>query len=577
MSLFLLGLIPFFLLMGTWLFLFNLISTLQVGNQRVKAEIVVVSPTDLADLEAPVEVTFSSENVVRALQNSGLSLNALRWDFDGDGIFETIPNDFVVSYLYNRKGNYAVSLQAQVAGEDQARVYTYPLIVKDALFLMEPASGTAPLTVEFDARHLLQDTNKIQSLDWDFDGDGTYDLRSGRDVQSQFIYRQAGTYRVHLRVVDQNNVVQNYYRELEVKLSDEPLLTADIQVTPGLQGPPPFQVRLDGSASSSLKGKITSYEWDFGDGTPSQSGRTLSHTFTAIGTYQVSLTVRDDTEAEATYSVTVDVSNAASLPQAIIETTPALNANGGLSGTLPLRVTFNATRSRDSSGDIVNYEWNIGGITHSGPTLEYTFERAGSFEVQLTVLDADGNESTASVPVTIEAPGVVAVITALPTEGTAPLNVSFDASTSSTFEGDIVSYEWDFGDGTPKSITGATITHRFAAVGTYLVTLRVTTSQNKTATATQSIYVREVPLRACIEPSRTQGPAPLTVTFDAKCSTGAIAVYDWNFGDGDVAQNRKVAHTFDRPGTYQVTLQITDDKNNINEVSEVIVVEGQLR
>jgi hypothetical protein len=51
---------------------------------------------------------------------------------------------------------------------------------------------------------------------------------------------------------------------------------------------------FSGSASFDHYGAIVSYQWDFGDGTPNESGSSVSHTFTAAGSYQVSLTVTDD-------------------------------------------------------------------------------------------------------------------------------------------------------------------------------------------------------------------------------------------------------------------------------------------
>jgi PKD repeat protein len=90
------------------------------------------------------------------------------------------------------------------------------------------------------------------------------------------------------------------------------------------------------------------------------------------------------------------------------------------------------------------------------------------------------------------------------------------------------------------------------------------------------IYVREIPLRACFEPSRRSGEAPLAVTFDSKCSTGTVSTYSWDFGDGSDSDSRKPTHTFENPGTYSVTLEVSDDKKNVASFSDVIVAEGAL-
>jgi PKD repeat protein len=121
------------------------------------------------------------------------------------------------------------------------------------------------------------------------------------------------------------------------------------------------------------------------------------------------------------------------------------------------------------------------------------------------------------------------------------------------------------------------VTHKYTGVGNYTVRLAVTTNQNETAEIEKIIYVREIPLRACFTPSRRSGPAPLAVTFDPKCSTGAVNKFKWDFGDGsDTTDSRKPAHNFEAPGTYSVTLEVSDDKNNVSTFSDVIVAEGQL-
>jgi PKD repeat protein len=93
-----------------------------------------------------------------------------------------------------------------------------------------------------------------------------------------------------------------------------------------------------------------------------------------------------------------------------------------------------------------------------------------------------------------------ASFTATPGSGTAPLDVSFNA-TASDPDGSIVSYAWSFGDGASGS--GASVTHRYAAAGNYTVTLTVTDDSGTTATATRSIAVAAAP-----PPGGGGGPPP---------------------------------------------------------------------
>ncbi|MBA3063738.1 MAG: PKD domain-containing protein, partial [Atribacteria sp.] len=74
------------------------------------------------------------------------------------------------------------------------------------------------------------------------------------------------------------------------------------------------------------------------------------------------------------------------------------------------------------------------------------------------------------IPPTNQSP--TASFTATPTSGVAPLAVSFNASSSSDSDGTIISYAWDFKDGSTGN--GQTINHTFSSIGSYSVKLTVT-------------------------------------------------------------------------------------------------------
>ncbi len=574
-----LGTISLSLILFVWALLATYIGRIEIAAERVLAEIVVVEPSDLSNLEAPVEIRFTALNAAIALEQSGLQVESMSWDLDGDGNFETpvIGANPEVTRLYTQRETVNVGLQVKVVDQEELNVFNKLISIKDATFDATPNQGIAPLEVEFDASTLIQKTD-VGSIDWDFDGDGIYELEGPDNVSPRYTFEQIGTYNVRLRVLDQNNNVENYNRDIEVTASDQPILSAKIDARPSLEGAVPMQVRFDASGSQSLKGTITRYEWDLGDGSNLQSGKSVSYVYNEPGTYTVRLMVKDSLGNEAVNTVSVQATLSASAPESIIKTTPASQENV-LTGVLPFKVAFSGTDSLDTDNDIVEYEWDFDGDGQSdatGDKAEYTFEAAGTYQVKLVVTDAQGQSGSTNLSVVVEEPGVKAVISAEPSEGTAPLTVLFDGSSSSTFNGEIVSYEWDFGDGSPKTITGAIISHKYGAVGTYEARLKVLTNNNETANITKQIFVREIPLKACFTPSRNRGSAPLTVSFDSKCSTGSVASYKYQYGDGIESTSASPTHTFDSPGTYTVTLEVTDDKNNVNTYQEVIVAEGEV-
>ncbi len=250
-----------------------------------------------------------------------------------------------------------------------------------------------------------------------------------------------------------------------------------------------------------------------------------------------------------------------------------------IQGTVPFEVAFDATGSTDPDDDIVDYKWDFNGddeFDAIGETTAWIFQEPGSYNVRLTVIDSAGFESKDVLLVKALSKGLEAQLVANPVSGVVPLTVEFDASGSSYSDGQIVSYEWDFGDGTlPRSDVGQ-VTYKYTKIGNFNATVKVRTNDGKEEQAEILVSVRQVPLKSCFEPSQTVGDAPLVVTFNPQCSTGTIAKYKWDFGDGETSSERKPTYTYANPGSYEVVLEVADAQNVVDVSSQFITVTGEL-
>ena len=173
----------------------------------------------------------------------------------------------------------------------------------------------------------------------------------------------------------------------------------------------------------------------------------------------------------------------------------------------------------------------------------------------------------------------VAVATATPQSGDAPLAVTLDGSGSFDQDGTVVAHEWDFGDGSTG--TGSVVSHTYSTVGGYTAVLTVTDSQGLTSSQSVQILATapNIPPTAVIAASATSGAAPLAVTFNGSGSTdpdGTISSYAWNFGDGTTASGSVATKTFNTAGTYTVTLTVTDNRGGRGTSSAVIQVSANL-
>ncbi len=172
----------------------------------------------------------------------------------------------------------------------------------------------------------------------------------------------------------------------------------------------------------------------------------------------------------------------------------------------------------------------------------------------------------------------VPAITVTPTPVTAFTSVTFDAS-GTTDEGVACGgrcvYTWSFGDGGTAS--GMVATHEFRAPGDYTVRLTVVDGRGTSATITQAVKVDPsvAPTADFVFSPSTPLPGQV-IFFNASASRAApgrrIVFYEWDFGSGRTDQGVTVSKGYNSPGSYIVTLKVTDDANQEGVTSKPVIV-----
>ena len=243
-------------------------------------------------------------------------------------------------------------------------------------------------------------------------------------------------------------------------------------------------VVFDASTSRSTGlSPIAEYRWDFGDGTTGR-GQTVNHAFPAAGTFSVTLTLVDTLGRTASITRPYTVEGG-TLPTARATPSPRDPAVG-------TPVVFNASASTAAAGRrIVRWDWTFGdGTTGSGQVVTHTYTQAGAFTAVLTVTDDAGRSDSEDIQITVGSNAPTATFTVSPTRPSPGQAVNFNASASTAGAGRrIVSYTWDFGDGTTGSGVTVTKSGGYATVGTYTVTLIVVDDQGNRTVRSQEITV----------------------------------------------------------------------------------------
>jgi len=160
-----------------------------------------------------------------------------------------------------------------------------------------PYMGDAGNAIQFDGSRSTDADNDPLSYSWNFGDTGT-----GTGAMPTHTYLVAGEYTVNLTVSDGKGGSDS--ATVVASISTPVSETAPVADAGGpYSGSPGEAIQFDGSGSSDANGDPLSYTWDFGDGSPTSSEASPSHTYDTVGDYIVSLVVNDgsqDSEADVT-------------------------------------------------------------------------------------------------------------------------------------------------------------------------------------------------------------------------------------------------------------------------------------
>ncbi len=563
-------LLTFFIV--SWVFAyFYLVSKRTVAAPR---DPIATTPAKTIGMTAPVTIKFDGSKAL----SGRTDVTALSYDWDfGDG---AKARGNIQTHTYSELGDYSVSLKISVKNKTTAKDDTIEFkhdvtidnVLAKIVIKADPKEGPAPLTVNFDASDTTSDNGEITEYAWDLDGNGEYN--DSTDATTSYTFDKIQKYTVGLRVTDSSGQTADSTIEINATAPDDPVPVISVEggdINSLVAG---NSYVFNGTNSSSPKGTIENYSWEFSDGTTSKT-RTVKHSFNEVGEYDVTLKVVDSAKKSAEKTVHVTVTAAQQAPKISITGTPSMAADDSITGEIPLTVELDASNSTDADNSIVEYKWDFDGdgkTDDSNAKASYTYTKAGTYNLKVSVIDATEKVSEKTFKVIATQKGLSVDVSANPAEGSSPLKVNFDASKSTYPQGKIVSYEWDFGDGTKPRIDTAIIKYQYTRIGTFTAKVTAKTNDNKSATATISISVRPISLSSCFDASQEQGAAPLSITFDSLCSKGTIIRYTWDFGGLKTSNERRPTFTFTKAGTYEVSLEVKDSQDIVDTFSKSIIV-----
>ncbi len=180
--------------------------------------------------------------------------------------------------------------------------------------------------------------------------------------------------------------------------------------------------------------------------------------------------------------------NTATASISVTNTAPGVTGSGSpIAINLGDAVAFSAN-GNDPDGDALTYSWNFGdGTTSLEQNPAHIYASVGTYDAIVTVTDIASATATSTVTIVVgNAP--TARFTTSDVVGFVNNPLAFDATFSSDPENAIVSYTWDFGDGSPLG-AGQLISRTYTATGSYNVTLTIVDAEGLIDSTSRTIEV----------------------------------------------------------------------------------------
>lgn len=304
--------------------------------------------------------------------------------------------------------------------------------------------------------------------------------------------------------------------------------------------------------TSSNAGGNTYWYWNFGDGNTSTAQNPV-HTYSASGQYSVTLIVGNSYGCYDTTSMLVDVNN-------------PVNADYLFNNVCLGSPTSFTNTSSINQGAITSSQWNFGnGATSNQNNPVYTYTAAGSYSVMLVATSNKGCTDS-----------VIKIVDVYPVP-----SVSFTAnnvclgnainfvSNASVSNGNIVTYQWNFGNGQTSNQQNPV--YQYSSVGNYNVSLSVISNNNCINSYSTLVSVYPLPNVNFTANNVCYGTA-VNFNNQSNISSGSIISYSWNFGNGQTSTQVNPQCAYTTVGIYSVTLMAVSDNNCVSSITKTVEI-----
>lgn len=472
---------------------------------------------------APLQVNFTDNTVA----NGGSPIVDWNWSFS-NGVTN---NQASASIWFNTSGVFDATLEVTDGNGCSAILDSLGIIVTDpspiaAIGVVGGTNGRRscdpPLAVNYNSNST--GGNPPYTYNWNFFGQGSTTMAS-----PVVNYALNGSFDASLTVTDQTGCSDTINRSNYVRIG---------KPTAGFNYSNQVYCSYEPIVFTNTSSNANSFFWDF-DGVGTSTSTNSTFAFGTGGLYDVKLTATNGWGCSDSVTSTVNVE----------DVNASFTATPNYACKPPLSVSYQGT----SQNIIANWDWTFGnGNSSNQQVTNNTFNTAGSFTDQLIVTTINGCKDTISAS-NVHVFQLNTNLSASPTNGCIPLTVNF--SDNSTPIDSILSWSWDFGDGTTSNLQNPA--HTYTQHGTFFAVCTIVTTSG-------CIYTDQV----TISTGNKQSPSfssssnlfcasdPVFFT-NTSTNSGLIDSYSWDFGDGNSSNQMSPSHQYLDTGYFDVSLTAT--------------------
>lgn len=535
-------------------------------------------------------------------------------DQDGKRVIESAEKR--LEYVFLKPGKYTINLTIRDSYNDKDTT-SKTLIVQSrkptAVFDWKIEHTSQPNKIIFDASRSFDPEGEPLLFDWDFDGDGVFDLKEEKNYIVEHTFEKKGKYKTKVRVSDPYDNVETYESLIEVKS------ILSVNFTPSLYASAKDEeLTFKADAPSAV-----TYYWNFGDGSIFQNDEPeIKYTFKKTGEYMVTLKVFNTENQENEIQKKIYVGDGKT-PLAIAEVSvdnkillPQENLCNHIQPGIKIyrnsKVLFKAEKAINGKGSNTNLEyiWDFGdGVLGNQRDMSHFYNELSApnqcLTARLTIKDKLSGQTSQSREINLQVvnklPELSYLEIAPQTKLITPVTFKLNAHGVTDFDGKVIKYRWWYyseDNSEPRGVQTTSVPYTSIVVmgeglpdqkKNYFFVVELTDDNNGTINSNE-LFHHDVPY--LIENGKNVSPIVdfsmdktvvylgdsinfFATAYDPQGWVIPTSAYKWDFdGDGkfdDVSSGSKVSRRYNLPGEFSVRLKVDLNGLSTSQVKKIVV------